>query len=197
MIRIGVLGDIGSGKSYIAKQFGFPVFDADQEVSKLYSRNKKVFFKLKESLPNYFNTFPIRKEEIINAIIDKDINLKKIVKIVHKEVRTKLGFFLKKNKTKKIVILDIPLLLENKIYKKRDILIYVQSSKLETLKRLKKRSNFNKILLKKFKKIQLPLDYKKNKSQFIIKNNFMKNSVKKDIKRIIEKIVNERNHFRY
>ena len=96
MIRIGVLGDIGSGKSYIAKQFGFPVFDADQEVSKLYSRNKKVFFKLKESLPNYFNTFPIRKEEIINAIIDKDINLKKIVKIVHKEVRTKLGFFFKK-----------------------------------------------------------------------------------------------------
>ena len=29
MIKIAVVGDIGSGKSYLAKQFGFPVFDAD------------------------------------------------------------------------------------------------------------------------------------------------------------------------
>ena len=35
MIRVGILGDIGSGKSYVANQFGYPVFNADQEVSKL------------------------------------------------------------------------------------------------------------------------------------------------------------------
>ena len=40
MIRIGILGDIGSGKSYIAKCFGYPVFNADKEVSKLYKKNK-------------------------------------------------------------------------------------------------------------------------------------------------------------
>ena len=42
MIRIGILGDIGSGKSYIAKKFGYPVFNADIEVAKLYKKEKKV-----------------------------------------------------------------------------------------------------------------------------------------------------------
>ena len=50
-----------------------------------------------------------------------------------------MNIFLKKNRKKKIVILDIPLLLENKINKKNDILIFVQSKKLDiSLKRLKK-----------------------------------------------------------
>ena len=46
MIRIGILGDIGSGKSYVAKKFGYPVFDADYEVSKLYKKDRKVYQKL-------------------------------------------------------------------------------------------------------------------------------------------------------
>ena len=72
-----------------------------------------------------------------------------------------MNIFIRKNKRRKFVILDIPLLLENKINKKNDILIFVQSKKSKILKRLKKRKNFNKKLLNKFKKIQLPLDYKK------------------------------------
>ena len=96
--------------------------------------------------------------------------------------------FLKKNAYKKIVILDIPLLLENKINNKTYILIFVQSKKSEILKRLKKRKNFNQILFNKFKKIQLPLDYKKKKSNFIIKNDFKKTTVKKYVKNIIRQI---------
>ena len=99
-----------------------------------------------------------------------------------------MDLFLKENKNKKIVILDIPLLLENNINKKNDILIFVQSNKIEILKRLKKRKGFNPKLLKKFKKIQLPLDYKKKKSDFIIKNNFNKLRIKKDISDILKKI---------
>ena len=83
--------------------------------------------------------------------------------------------------------MDIPLLLENKINIKKDILIFVQTKKLDVLKRLKKRKNYNKQLISKFKKIQLPLDYKKKKSHFIIKNNFTKN-IKKDVKTILKKI---------
>ena len=115
-------------------------------------------------------------------------NLKKIVKIVHFEVRKKMNIFLKKNKNKKMVILDVPLLLENKINKKNDILVYVQSRRADVLKRLKKRSNFNLKLFNKFKSIQLPLDYKKKKSQFIIINNFTKRSVKNSINKIIKKL---------
>ena len=83
MIRIGILGDIGSGKSYVAKNFGYPVFNADREVSKIYEKDKRTFYKLKKALPNYISSFPIKKKEISNAIISNKSNLKKIVKIVH------------------------------------------------------------------------------------------------------------------
>ena len=188
MIKIGILGDIGSGKSYVAQNFGYPVFNADHEVAKLYQNNKNTFNKLKGKLPKYVHSFPIEKKEISNAILANKNNLNKIVKIVHFEIRKKFNNFLKKNKNKKIVILDIPLLLENKINKKEDILVYVQSKKSFILKNLKKRKNFNKKLLKKFKAIQLPVSYKKKKSHFIIKNNFTKQSVSDDIKNILKEI---------
>jgi len=188
MIRIGILGDIGSGKSYIAQNFGYPVFNADYEVAQLYQKDKNIFNKLKIQLPKYIHSFPIDKEEVSNAILSNKKNLKKIVKIVHFEIRKKLNNFIKSNKNEKIIILDIPLLLENKINKKKDILVFVQSKKSSILKNLKKRKSFNKKLLKKFKEIQLPLNYKKKKSHFIIKNNFTKKSVKDGIKGILKEI---------
>ncbi len=188
MKRIGILGDIGSGKSYIAKCFGYPVFNADLEVSKIYKKDKKIFYKLKKALPKYFDSFPVKKVNIVKAILEKKSNLKKIIKIVHFEIRKKMNIFLKKNKKSKFVILDIPLLLENRINTKRDILIFVQSKKSDILKRLIKRKNFNRKLFNNFKKIQLPLDLKKKKSQFIIINNFKKESVKVKVRNILKKI---------
>ena len=161
MIRIGILGDIGSGKSYVANNFGYPVFDADYEVSKLYKKDKKIFKKLKKKLPKQISSFPINKNEITKAILSNKVNLKKIITIVHLEIRKKMKLFLKKNKNKKIVILDIPLLLENKINNKKDILVFVDSKKIEIEKRLKKRKNFNKNYLINLKKFNFLLDYKK------------------------------------
>ena len=189
MIRIGILGHIGSGKSYIAKQFGYPVFDADQEVSNLYKKNKSSFKELKKILPNYVKTFPIRKDELVKAIIDKNVNLKKINKVIHPKIRKKMNNFLNKNKKKKLVILDIPLLLENKLNKKNDILIFVQAKRKEIYKNLKKRGNFNIKLIKKFKQIQSSIEFKKKKSDFVIKNNFKHNYVRKNVKQILKKIL--------
>ena len=189
MIKIGILGDISSGKSYVARNFGYPIFNADYEVAKIYKQNKNVFNKLKKSLPKYIHSFPIEKKEISTAILADENNLKKIIKIVHLEIRKKMNTFLKKNKNKKIVILDIPLLLENKINKKNDILVYVDSPKSDILIRLKKRKNFNQKLLKKFRTIQFPSNYKKKKSHFVIKNNFTKRSVKDGIKNILKEIL--------
>ena len=169
MIRIGILGEIGSGKSFVANSFGYPVFNADQEVSKIYKKDKKIYKKLKRKLPKYISKFPIDKIELTNAILNNKTNLKKIINIVHQEVRRKLKLFLNKHKNKKIIILDVPLLLENKISNKKD--------------------NFNNKLFKKFKKIQYPSNYKKRKSHFIIKNNFTKKSVKRDIQYILNRIL--------
>ncbi len=188
MIRIGILGDIGSGKSFVAKSFDYPVFNADNEVGKLYKKNRKIFIKLNKALPNYITQFPIKKQEITKTILANKNNLKKIINIVHPEVRKQMNIFLKKNKKSKLVILDIPLMLEKRINRKKDILIFVQSKRTEIFKKLKKRKNFNSKIINKFKKIQLPLDYKKKKSKFIIKNDFTNRFIKKQIKYILKQI---------
>ena len=186
MIKIAVVGDIGSGKSYVAKQFGYPVFNADAEVAKLYRKSRKCYKKLKKALPKYIISFPVNKKEISKAIMANQNNLKKVVKVIHPEVRFNMNKFIKKNKYKKIVVLDIPLLMENKINKRNDIIIFVDSRRKEINKRLDKKKNIK--ILKKFKKLQLPLEIKKKKSDFIIKNNF-NNKVKKDVKKVLEKIL--------
>ena len=188
MNRIGILGDIGSGKSYLANNLGFPVFDADYEVEKLYKKDKRIFLKLKKILPNNIKSFPIEKKEIVEAILQKKGNLKKIIKIVHTEIRKKMKLFLEKNKNKKFVVLDVPLLLESKLNKKGDVLIFVNSKKTDILKKIKKRKNFNKKLFNKFKKIQFSVKYKIRKANFIIKNDFTKKTININIKDIIRKI---------
>ena len=75
MIRLAVVGDISSGKSYVAKQFGYPVFNADTEVSKIYKKDKKCYKKLKRALSDHITTFPVKKSELKKAIVSKRNNL--------------------------------------------------------------------------------------------------------------------------
>ena len=189
MIRIAIIGDIGSGKSHIAKKFSYPVFNADDEVAKLYKKSRKCYNKFKKSFPDYITKFPIEKNQISMAIMANKSNLKKIIKIVHPEVHKQMNRFLKKNKKNKIVVLDIPLLIENKINKKGDILIFIDAKKNEINKRLKKRNNINMKIIKKFKKLQLSVEIKKKKADFTIKNNFNNNSVEKSVKNILNNIL--------
>jgi len=190
MIRIGVVGAIGSGKSYIAKLFGYPVFNADIEVAKLYGKNRTCYNRLKKTLPNYIKSFPVKKNKLSEAIMDSQNNLKKIIKIIHPQIRKSLNNFIKKNKHKKFIVLDIPLLIENKINKKNDIIIFVDSKKKEINKRLKKRYKSNLKIIKRFEKVQLPVEFKRKKSNFIIKNNFKKNKAKKNAKNILKYFLN-------
>ena len=191
MIKIAILGDIGSGKSFIAKQFGYPVFNADEEVNKIYSKDRKCFKKLKKAIPKHIYSFPINKKEITKSILSNKENLKKIINIVHPIVRKKMNKFIDKNKKKKLIIFDIPLLLENKIEKKANILVFVEAKKEEIIKNLKKRKNYNFKIIKILKKFQLPLKYKKNKSNFVIKNNFKIQTAKKNVKLLKNKILNK------
>ena len=117
MIRIATVGEIGSGKSYVAKLFGFPVFNADIQIKKIYKNNYKCFLLLKKKLPKFIKSYPIQKSEILKAIFANKNNLKKITKTVHPIVRLNMLNFIKKKK-KKAIVLDIPLYFENKINKK-------------------------------------------------------------------------------
>jgi len=194
MIRIALVGDIGSGKSYFSKLFKFPIFNADLEVTKIYEKDKNFIKLIRKKFPKQIFSFPLKKEELIKCILSNPGNLKKISKIVHPIVRKKLNIFLKKNKNKKFVILDIPLYLENKLRLKNDVIIYLDSKNKDIKSRLLKRKSFNNKLIKLFKKIQLPLLAKKKKSDFIIKNDFTTKNAKKSVKYILAQLKYERNN---
>ena len=188
MIRIALVGEIASGKTFISKCFGLPTFNADKEVKKIYRENKKCFKRLNKKFPKNIKHFPIKKFEI-KQILNKS-NIKIISKIVHPFVRINLKEFEKKNKNKKFVILDIPLLIENKLYRKSDILVGVKTSKKIIIKRLKQRGDYNKKIIDILRTQQLNIKRKLKLCDFIIENNSHKNNILKKIK-IIKKKLND------
>ena len=197
MIRVGIIGGIGSGKSFISKLFGYPVFNADNEVKLIYKKNKECFNKLKKKLPEFVKTFPIKKKDLISAIGFDKKNLRTISSVVHPIVRKKMKKFILKTKNSKIIILDIPLLIENKLNKKKDVIIFVKSKKYKVLNRLKKRPNFNEKLIRRLKENQVILSKKKKLADYVIFNDLSKHIMKRKIKQIKEEILNERNSSRY
>ena len=80
--------------------------------------------------------------------------------------------------------------MENKNFKKDFIYIYVDSKKKDILKRLKKRKNYDKRIIENLRKSQLPLEFKRKKSNYVIKNDFKKLNLKKRVKIIKKKILN-------
>ena len=82
----------------------------------------------------------------------------------------------------------MPLFLENGLNKKKDIIIFIEASKKKIKQKLNKRKNINQKLINILKSNQLPINQKKKKSNFVIKNNFVRNTAKKNIKLVLKKI---------
>ena len=189
MVRIALVGEIGSGKSYFANLFGYPVFNADLVVADIYRKNKKCFYSIKKKFPSFFSSFPLKKKELIDCILKNKNNLKIISKIIHPLIKKKMKIFIKKNKNKKLIILDIPLFLENNLNKKTDIIIFIQSSQTKINKNLKKRVNYNNRLMNQLKHVQWSLKKKKNKSNLVIKNNFKYKDALKSVNNLLKEIM--------
>jgi len=191
MIKICVVGSIGSGKTYISKLLAgtmFPIFNADEEVNNVY-KQKSIFLNLKKILPKYISSFPINKQELIQAISSNQGCLKKIIKIVHPEVRKKMKLFLQKNKNKKAVILDIPLLLENKLNEPEDVIICIEAQQKMLDKKLQQRPGYNKKMVSMLRKIQLPIEEKKSRADFVLVNNYNKKTMQLRVKELLDRII--------
>ncbi len=191
MIRIAVVGEIGSGKTFVSNLFGFPVFSADDEVAKIYKKNRIVYRKLRLKLPKFVSSFPVNKKNIITAIKYNPKNLKTISNIIHPVVRKQMRIFLKKNYKRKAIVLDIPLYFENNLNEKNDIVIFVSAKKKLINEALKKRKKSNINLLKKLSKLQKSLATKKKKSDYVIVNNFRSGNIRKKVDIIKKQIFNK------
>ena len=188
MRKIALVGDIGSGKTFISNLFRYPVFNADLVVSNLYKKDKFLFKKIKKKFPDKVRNFPLKKEELLKIIFQNKKNLNTLGKIIHPIVRKKMENFFKKNKKKKYIVLDVPLYLENRLNKKKDIIIFVEADKKKIKQKLNKRKNINLKLINILRRNQLPIRLKRKKSTYVIKNNFISNTAKKNVELILKKI---------
>ena len=127
MIKIGITGSVASGKTTASKIISSrrgPLFSADKVVKKLYTQNnfkrliaKKLNFKLDKNF----------KKKLKNKILQEKEVLKKLEKTIHPLVRREMFIFFRRNKNKKFLFLEIPLLIESKLIKYFDVVIFIKS----------------------------------------------------------------------
>jgi dephospho-CoA kinase len=191
MVRVGILGSVGSGKSYVAnifREIGFNIFSADNEVADIYKNNKIINKKISKFFKLKLYKSKINKQELRASLKKNPNKFRFLNKIIHPTVRKKLDLFLTKYKKNKLVVLDIPLLVENKMFNFVDIFILVKTGSSSFLSRIKKRKNLDKQFLDILKKQQTSEKIKENYADFIIYNS-SKNKVKLQVKKIIDKIL--------
>lgn len=190
MVKVGILGPVGSGKSFVANIFrtlGFNVFSADAEVCKIYQNNRIVNKKISKSFRLKLYKNRINKEQLREFVKKYPKKFKFLNKIIHPLVRKELINFLERNKNKKLVILDVPLLIENKLFKFVDIFVYIKTKSVAFNSRIVKRKNLDQLFLKILRKQQVGEKIKEGYADFVIFNN-SKSKVKLQINNIINKI---------
>jgi len=187
MIKIGVTGSIASGKTTVAKMLSgrkYPLFDADEEVSKIYKKNS---FKSR-----IYKKFRLKNKKNIKSKLKKIISankksLKDLEKIIHPFVRRELRNFSRKNKRKNFLFFEIPLLIESRLAKNYDKIIFVNSKKALRIKRYLKRGKSRKIF-NLLDKRQLPPAKKIKFCNYVINNNSSLKNLKKNVRIIKGKI---------
>jgi dephospho-CoA kinase len=191
MVRIGILGLVGSGKTFIAnifKELSFNIFSADNEVANIYKNNKIVNKKIAKFFKLKLYKGKINKQDLRDSLKKNPKKFKFLNKTIHPIVRKRLAIFLSRFKKNKLVVLDIPLLVENKMLNFVDILVLVKTRSNSFLSRIKKRKNLDKQFLNILRKQQASEKIKESYADFIIYNS-SKNKVKLQVKNIIDKIL--------
>jgi len=190
VIVIGVVGDIASGKTYVSQVFeslGYRVFNADKIVHAIYRNNNRINLKISKLFKLKLYKKRINLKDLVNLIINSKIKLQLLNKIIHPEVKKKLLIFIKKNKKKKLTILDIPLLLETNFKVFADVIIFIDTKKNDLIKFRKKRK-IDTRLVEVLEKFHFDKVVKKEMSDFIIRNSNLK-FLKSQIKTIIDTIL--------
>ena len=181
---IVITGSVASGKTSaanIVSKGRYPIFNADKIVKKVYK--KKLFIKRAKKKFKIKKSANIKKE-IKKLIMTSKIKLGDIEKIVHHLVRKQMNLFLKKRKKYKHIILEIPLFVESKLYKKFDNSIFIDSKRSKRLKRFKKKGG-SKSLFNILDKRQINAKIKKKKCTNTVVNNSSLEVLKKRLSNIM------------
>ena len=183
MIKIGITGSIASGKSTVAKMLSngkYPIFDADYAVKEIY---KKKSFKDKA-----YKILGVKSKNQVKSIVSKNPKKLKVTeKIIHPLVKKELKAFTKRNRRKKFLIFEIPLLIESKLMKNFNKIVFVNSKRNIRIKRFKRKGK-NMKLFNVLDKRQLKPVKKIKFCDHVINNNNSLKKLKNRVKLVQKKL---------
>ena len=186
MIKIGITGSIASGKTTASKILSSKrgsLFSADKFVKKLYKRKNLINVisnRLNLKINNKF------KAALKNKILKDKTALKKLENILHPLVRKEMKNFLSINKNKKYLFFEIPLLIESKLMKYFDVIIFIKSKKNLRLKRYVSKKMGNKQFFSLLNDHQLKDAKKTIFCDHVVVNNKSLNLLKKNLLNIMK-----------
>ncbi|TVS98870.1 dephospho-CoA kinase [Wolbachia pipientis] len=189
---IGLTGGIAVGKSFVAncfKEFGAALFDADSVVHQLYKANKNIISYAEEKFPGVIVNGEIDRAVLSKYFLAYDENWKQFQSLVHSAVQSELEFFIAKKKKidRKLLVLDVPLLLETKFHSYCDLIIFIYADSVVQAQRLNER-NIDKEKLNLIFNVQLSIEEKRKMSDFIIDTSVSKEYVFSQVKDIVDSL---------
>ena len=181
MIKIGITGSLASGKTTASKILSFrrgPLFSADKAVKELYkNKSFKSFISRKFKIKNNSQL----KRSLKKIILQNIKNIKKLENIIHPLVREKMRIFTSRNRNKKLLFYEIPLLVESKLMKYFNVVVFIKAKKKLRFKRFKSKNGDKRLFnllnnkqMKDAKKIKFCNHVVVNEKNLnILKNNLL------------------------
>jgi dephospho-CoA kinase len=188
MIRIGLTGSIGMGKSTVAKLFvraGVPLFDADAEVHRLQGRNGRLVAAIEAAFPGTAAEHGIDRAVLSKYVLGDREALRRLERIVHPAVAESRRIFLKRHRSRPLIVLDIPLLFEKKGWRQVDTTIVVSAPAWKQARRVLARSNMNPSKLRHIRSLQVPDHIKRARADFVIENGGSIDRTRRQIRHLI------------
>ena len=175
MIKVALTGNIGSGKSTVAKifsVFGIPVFNADIEARMLYYHKEvkdRLMSELSDTILN--PTGEIDTKKLASIIFNDKLALIAVNEIIHPLVLYKYNNWCNKHKNDIYTIHEAAIIFELNLQKDFDVIINVSAPPDIRIKRVMERDNISEVQIKARMANQLSDEIKCDMSQFVIYND--------------------------
>jgi len=188
MILIGLTGSIGMGKSAVAAMFiraGVPLFDADRVVHQLQGPGGSLVTQIEARFPGTTGQLGVDRQKLGAAVFGNADALKALERIVHPAVAVLRQDFLRRHRSRPIVVLDIPLLFEKRGWKSVDQILVVSAPAWKQRKRVLARPGMSYAKFAKIRKLQLPDAQKRKRADFIINTGVLRVATNAQVRQVI------------
>ena len=188
MIKIGLTGSIGMGKSAVSNMFrrlGVPVFDADAEVHKLQGPGGALVARIEARFPGTTGPKGVDRQKLGAAVLGKPDELRALERIVHPAVYHVRQHFLLQNRSRPMVVLDIPLLFEKGGAKQVDVTVVVSAPAFLQTRRVLRRPGMTAAKLKHIRNLQVPDHVKRQRADFVIDTGQSMTETRGEVRRLI------------